>query len=74
MPIEQRAVDAVFFQDELQFLAQGLIDLSGDTSQQLFPWHDESLTAQLPKPSQNDGIEIARMNYLTIRGYGKRLG
>jgi hypothetical protein len=39
----------VFFQNELQFLAQGLIDLTGDTSQQLFPWHDESLTAQLSK-------------------------
>jgi hypothetical protein len=33
---------------ELQFLAQGLVDLSGDTGQQLFPRHGERLTAQIP--------------------------
>jgi hypothetical protein len=48
MPSEKRAVNTVFFQDELQFLAQGLIDLSSDTSQQLFPRHGERLTAQMP--------------------------
>jgi hypothetical protein len=30
-------------------LTQGLIDLTGDTSQQLFPRHGESLTAQPPE-------------------------
>jgi hypothetical protein len=49
MPSEKGAVNTVFFRNELQFLAQGLIDFTGDTSQQLFPWHDESLTAQLPE-------------------------
>jgi hypothetical protein len=49
MPSEKRVVNTVFFQDELQFLTQGLIDLSSDTSQQLFPRHDERLTAQLSK-------------------------
>ena len=48
MPIQQGAVNAVFFQHELQFLTQGLIDLTGDTSQQLFSWHDERLAAQPP--------------------------
>jgi len=33
MPSEKRAVNTVFFQNELQFLTQGLIDLTGDTSQ-----------------------------------------
>jgi hypothetical protein len=33
MPFQERAIHMVFFQNELQFLAQGLIDLTGDTSQ-----------------------------------------
>jgi hypothetical protein len=49
MPFEKRAVNTVLSQNELQFLAQGLIDLSSDTSQQLFPWNGERLTAQLSK-------------------------
>jgi hypothetical protein len=47
MPFQERAIYTVFFHHELQFLTQGLIDLTGDTSQQLFRWHDERLTAQL---------------------------
>jgi hypothetical protein len=43
MPFEQGAVNAVFLQHKFQFLAQGLVDLSGGPSQQLFPRHGERL-------------------------------
>jgi hypothetical protein len=46
MPIEQGAVNAAFFQQELQFLAPGFVNLSGGPSQQLFPRHNVRLTGQ----------------------------
>jgi hypothetical protein len=48
MQFEQGVVDAIFLQHEFQFLTQGLINLPGDTSQQLFPRHGQRLTAQRP--------------------------
>jgi hypothetical protein len=35
--VEPGAVNLVFFQHKLQFLAQGLVDLTGGPSQQFFP-------------------------------------
>jgi hypothetical protein len=46
MSLEQGAVNPVFFQHKLQFLAQGFADLSGGASQPLFPRHDVKLTTQ----------------------------
>jgi hypothetical protein len=43
---EQGAVNAVFFQHELQFLAQDFVNLSGGPSQQLFPRHNARLARQ----------------------------
>jgi hypothetical protein len=70
MPSEKRAVNTVFFQDELQFLAQGLIDLPSNTSQQLFPRHGERLKRECIKQRQNNRTKTRRMNYLTIRVRG----
>jgi len=33
MSVEQGAINAVFFQDELEFLAQGFVNLSSGPSQ-----------------------------------------
>ena len=46
MLVGQGAVNAVFFQHELQFLAQGFVNLSGGPNQELFPRHNVRLTRQ----------------------------
>ena len=44
--IIQGAINAVFFQDELEFLAQRLVNLSSGSSQELFPRHNVRLMRQ----------------------------
>jgi hypothetical protein len=46
MSVEQGAVNAVFFPDELQFLAQGFVNLSSGPSRELFPRNNVRLTRQ----------------------------
>jgi hypothetical protein len=73
VPIQQGAVDAVFLQDKLEFLAQGLVDLCGGPCQQLFPRHGERInSANALKQRQNDGNKMRRINYLTTRDYIRR--
>src|ERR1039457_4427046 len=59
MPVEQGAVNPVFVQHELQFLAQGFVNLSGGPSQQLVPRHNARLTTQ---PTQSDFGNLVRRN------------
>lgn len=70
MPIEQGAVNAVFFQHKLQFLTQGLVNLSGGPKPAAFSkaWCEVN-TANGLKQRQNGSTKMRRMNYLTIRPF-----
>lgn len=58
VPVQERAVNAIFFQHEFQFLPQGVIDLARGPRQQLFPRHKVRIVGELPsnKGKFNTGI------------------
>jgi len=63
MPVEQGTVNTVFLQDECQFLAQGLFDLTGGPkpTSASKAWGEISNANGL-KPTRNRGREMRQMN------------